>query len=212
MRVGSAALSIAPVVPVVRVRSRSADEAVSSRDSQLPAGSDAVSRWSENLRRQRSEALAELQDVASPTSGVNHLRRLDREQLAAMVYDRDGRFPLDQRRGALDQLDRNDREFLQRAREMAAASSDDRVLNAALIELEMAKSPIELALPSGSESVDVAALRRDIAVRTNEFGGGPASLSLSYPNGFAAPAANAPANAASPGAARIAGLYRDLDI
>lgn len=208
-RVGSAAYSIAPVAPVVRVRSRAADDAAFSHNDQLSIGSEAASRWSDNLRRQRSDALAELKDVAPSNEDVSQLRRLDREQLAAMVYDRDGRFSLEQRRGALAQLDQNDRDFLQRARDMAEASSDDRVLNMALVDLEMSKSPIERAVPLGSESLDVAALRRDVAMRTRELGGAPQSLSLHYPSGFTAPDSDAPANAASAGAVRITSLYRD---
>jgi hypothetical protein len=207
LRVGSAALYISPVAPVARVRVRTADEAAPARDDSLPVGSEGTSRWSDDLRRQRSEALSELQGVTP--SATNLVRKLDRQQLAAMVYDRDGRFAVEQRSSALAQMQANDREFLERARDLASASGDDRVFYRAVIELEDAKSAVERAMPEGETGPDVSALRRDIAARTTELAGAPASLSLHYPNGLAPPARAAVASAVSPGAARVAQVYRD---
>ncbi len=209
MRVSSAALYITPVAPVVRVRARTADETTPVREASLPVASEGTMRWSDDLRRQRSEALAELQGALPAKSSVNPLRQLDREQLAAMVYDRDDRFPREQRRAALAVLESNDREFMERARDMTRASGDDRVLLAALIDLEDAKSAIERAVPEGEPARDVAALRHDLAARTADLGGAPASLSLRYPNGLTPPPREPVVSAASPGATRVAQAYRD---
>lgn len=209
LRVATAAHYVMPVAPVVRIRARTGDE-TPAHDDKLAAAGDDVARWTTRLQRHRSDALAELAVATPSRSGLERVRTLHREQLAAMVYDQDGRFSLDERSSALARLQSNDREFLQRAGDMAQASGDERVLQAALIELEEAKTPIERALPTGEQAPDVAALRRSLASRTLELGGAPASLSLAYPNGFAAQAAPAAlAAVASPGAAHVTQLYRD---
>jgi hypothetical protein len=207
MRVNLAAMYVHPAAPVARVRTQVAD-AVPARAEAQRQVADAPSSSQRDLRAARAEALAELRNVPSTLVSPNRLNGLDRDQLSTMVYDRDGRYSLEERSGALARLEARDREFLDRARDLARISGDERVLHEAVIALEGSKSPVERAVPDGEAVPDVSALRRRSAALTAQLGGAPVSVSLRYPDDLSHASAR-PFNAASPGADRVAQIYRD---
>lgn len=170
----------------------------------------------EGLRRDRAEALAELEGTDGLfDANTSRYLGLDRDQLSAMVYDRNRAFGLDERRSAQRQLQQNDRAYLDRASELSEISGDDRVLLTAQIELERLKSPIERAVPKAEQGPGLADMRQQLADKTAERGGTPLSISLRYPNGWAAagerqqfPDSESAAKV-SPGATRVALMYRE---
>lgn len=169
----------------------------------------------DGLRQARADALAELQNAPDvEDSNARRYLGLDRDQLAAMVFDRKQVYSIGERRSAQRQLETNDRAYLDRASELATISGDERVVLNARLEIELSKSAIERAVPR-SDAVDTAALQAKIAEKTAQLGGSPASISLRYPNGWAASGNDVPssdrlgAGHVLPGAARLALLYRE---
>lgn len=202
------------VAPIIRVRPvgvARTDPDPSALLAQLQAA-NAGARAS--LQQERANALAELKDAPDAAGNTNRFRGLDRDQLASMVYDRSGTFSLSERRGAQSQLEANDRVYLDRAKELADVSGDERVLLHAVLELEQSKSPIERALPATEKAPSIIELKEQIAEKTAEFGGGPVGISLRYPNGLVGEGglpmpASLGTSAVSPGATRVALLYRE---
>lgn len=205
-----------PVTPVPAVR-----QVVAERPKNEAPLSSSLERkliaptW-DSLRKIRSEALAELEADGGYDNNATRYLSLDRDQLAAMVYDRTETFGTEERRSAWRQLKQNDDAFLSRATELADISGDERVLLNARIELESLKLPIERALPKDAEAVNVAELSQRLNRKTAEFGGAPVSITLRYPSGWGAAGADRQASSgddaisrASPGAARVAQLYRE---
>lgn len=195
---------VRPVAPAVDLR----------RPQATPAAPNVVSV--DGLRQARRDALAELQDApdAEDSSDTTRYLGLERDQLASMVFDRAGAYSLGERRSAQRQLDANDRVFLDRAAELSEISGDDRVLLNARLDLERSKSAIERAVPK-FEMVSTTALEEQLASATKEQGGNPVSISLRYPNGWAASGGGFSASNesgvsnVSPGATRMALLYRE---
>lgn len=201
--------TVLPVVPV---------EPVVARQSSAPTVSVVPNASSslDSLRKARADALAELQAPSDEKPDPRtYYRGLDRDQLASMVYDRQSRFSLGERRSAQSQLQANDTTFLDRAKELTDISGDERVLLNAQLVLEQAKSPIERAVPRSEAGPSILELGQQIAEATAELGGEPVGISLSYPNGWAGapvklglPDESAAANV-SPGATRMALRYRE---
>ncbi|MDO9382233.1 MAG: hypothetical protein Q7T86_05150 [Hyphomicrobiaceae bacterium] len=194
---------VRPVAPTVDLR----------RPQTAPAAPNVISV--DGLRQARSDALAELQNARdAEDSNTTRYLALERDQLAAMVFDRNGVYALGERRSAQRQLETNDRVFLDRAAELSGISGDDRVLLNARLDLERSKSAIERAVPK-NEMVSTAALEQQLASATKEQGGNPVTISLRYPNGWAASGEGLPMPRAetvgnvSPGATRVALLYRE---
>jgi len=204
-----------PVTPVPALRQVVAERAKSEAPlaGSLERKSNAPT-W-DSLRKIRSEALAELESEGGYDENTTRYLSLDRDQLASMVFDRTATFGADERRSAWRQLQRNDEAFLSRANELADISGDERVLLNAQIELETLKLPIERALPKDAAAVNVAELTQRLSRKTAEFGGAPVSISLRYPSGWGAVGADRQAasdnaiSKASPGAARVAQIYRE---
>lgn len=194
---------VRPVAPAIDLRQPQA----------TPAAPNVVSV--DGLRQARRDALAELQDASGEDdSNTSRYLGLERDQLASMVFDRNGVYSVGERRSAQRQLETNDRIYLDRAAELSQISGDDRVLLNARLDLERSKSAIERAVPK-SEMVSITALEEQLASATKERDGNPVSISLRYPNGWAAsgrgfPASNEPGvSNVSPGATRVALLYRE---
>lgn len=205
---------VTPVTPV-RPAVERAPERVFERNLTLisdpPPPSDV-------MRKARADALAELAESGEQTASefnATRFRGLDRDQLAGMAFDRSGSYSVDIRRGALKQLQSNDRVFLDRARELAEISGDDRVRLNAELELEQSKGAIERAVPKGEEGPSPSLLRRQVAEKTTELGGAPVGISLRYPNGWTAEEKSLSlpdslgVNNISPGATRVALMYRE---
>lgn len=204
---------VSPVTPVRPVMQRAPDRNFERSLSVVP---DQPSP-SDVLRTVRAETLAELTAPHADGAEVSasRFRGLDRDQLASMVYDRQSGISLAERRGALKQLEENDRVFLDRALELAEISGDDRVRLSAELQLAEAKGAIERAVPKSEEGPSPALLRQQIAAKTAEFGGAPVGISLRYPNGLVAEDKALPlpdslgVSNVSPGATRAALAYRE---
>lgn len=216
MLIDSAHLTIdRPVTPVAAVRQIVADRPKSETPAPaLPDRKPVAATW-DSLRKIRSDALAELESPGGFDENTTRYLSLDRDQLATMVYDRTATYGTQERRSAWRQLQQNDEAFLSRANELAEISGDERVLLNAQIELETLKLPIERALPKEAASASVAELSQRLARKTAELGGAPVSITLRYPSGWGAAGADRQtagdpaASMASPGAARVARIYRE---
>jgi hypothetical protein len=133
-----------------------------------------------------------------------------------MAYDGDASLASGRRRDAERQLADTDDAFLLQATELAAASGDRRVLLAAELALELAKSPTERAGGNDPTRSMCDRLRAELTALDAAAGGEPVALSLSYPNGWGPPRAGVqvPADTGNSdavpatAAARIAMAYR----
>lgn len=139
---------------------------------------------------------------ASASPDLKKFSRLNRADLAAMVFSPNGNVSRDDRDSAQAQLAANDGAYLQQADELAVASGDERVRWTAQVALEQAKGVFERTLPDG----EITRLKGDIAARTAIFGE-PQAISLRYPNGWSSQATVAHAMGVNPGAARVARAY-----
>lgn len=205
-----------PVAPVATVRPVGADARRGTPSAPTAAViTPSLPTW-DSLRSERAAALAELDGDDARDAHVSRYLGLDRDQLAAMVYDRSSAFSLEQRRGARQQLEQNDREFIDRAAELASVSGDQRVLLNAQIELQRLKLPIERALPKGEAVTSIEELEKRVAETTVQLGNAPLSITLRYPNSRAASGGGGLPMPDSesigkvlPGATRVALLYRE---
>lgn len=207
----SLAQTYVPVTPASPVRAVGSAEQRRTQAAAQPV----VVLSAGGLQQARAAALAELAQApdAEDTNTTRYLG-LDRDQLAAMVFDRNEVYSLSERRSAQRQLQTNDNAYLGRATELSEISGDDRVLLNAKLQLERSKSTIERAVAK-SDAVDMARLQQRIAERTDDLGGGRVAISLRYPNGWASSGEALPLpaglgnNKVSPGATRMALLYRE---
>lgn len=205
-----------PVTPaaVVRLVTPAFDQRRKDQPLAAPAQDSGILS-ADALRQARADALAELEDAgdAADTNTTRYLA-LDRDQLASMVFDRKQAYSLGERRSAQRQLELNDRVFLDRADELSSISGDDRVALQARLDLERSKSAIERATPK-FDAVDVKSLQQQLADKTAASGGDPVSITLHYPNGWAASGKALPlpedsaASRVSAGATRVALQYRE---